>query len=52
MTNTSYVATPIATNTLSAVMFSVQNKTTTTFDIVVVGAGLTGAVAYDFTVTP
>lgn len=52
MANTSYVASPVPTNTLSAVMFSVQNKTTTTFDIVVAGAGLTGTVSYDFTVTP
>lgn len=52
MANTSYVASPVPTNTLSAVTFSVQNKTTTTFDIVIVGAGLTGTVAYDFIVTP
>lgn len=52
MANTNYVATPVPTNMLSAVLFYVTNKTTTTFDIVVVGAGLTGTVAYDFTVTP
>lgn len=51
MANTSYVATPVATNTLSTVAFSVQNKTTTAFDIVVL-TGLTGTVAYDFTITP
>jgi len=51
MANTNYVAVPVATNTLSAVLFSVQNKTTTTFDIVV-STGLTGAVSYDFTITP
>lgn len=51
MANTDYIALPVATNTLSAVTFSVQNKTTTTFDIVVT-SGLTGAVAYDFIINP
>jgi len=51
MANTNYVAVPVATNMLSAVLFSVQNKTTTTFDIVV-STGLTGAISYDFTITP
>lgn len=52
MVNTSYVVTPVATNTLSAVLFSVQNKTTTTFDIVIAGTPLTGTVAYDFIIRP
>lgn len=47
--NTTYVATITARNPLSAAVYYVTNKTTTTFDVVYL-AGLTGAVLFDWVV--
>lgn len=51
MSDTSYVVSAEAQNLLSSPNHWITNKTTTTFDIVVV-TGLTGAVAFECTVTP
>lgn len=48
-TNYQVVATP--SNILSAAVFYINNKTTTTFDVVYL-AGLTGTVAFDWIVAP
>ncbi len=47
MANTSYFPAITASNALSAAIFYVNNKTTTTFDVVYL-AGLTGAVAFEW----
>ena len=49
--NTTYKPFITASNALSATMFYISNKTTTTFDVVFV-TGLTGAVAFDWMLTP
>lgn len=49
--NTTYKVFPVPTNTLSAVMFFVTNKTTTTFDVTF-ATGLTGTVAFDWFLVP
>jgi len=46
-----YKVTASPSNVLSAVMFYINNKTTTTFDVVFV-TGLTGAVAFDWILKP
>jgi hypothetical protein len=46
-----YKVTATPSNVLSAVMFYINNKTTTTFDVVFV-TGLTGAVAFDWILKP
>jgi hypothetical protein len=46
-----YKVTASPSNALSAVMFYINNKTTTTFDVVFV-TGLTGAVAFDWILKP
>lgn len=51
MANTSYFATITPTNALSAAVWYINNKTTTTFDVHYL-AGLTGAVAFDFSTNP
>lgn len=48
--STSYYVNITPTNALSAALFYVTNKTTTTFDVEYL-AGLTGAVAFDWTLT-
>lgn len=49
--NTTYKVNATPTNALTAAMFYVTNKTTTTFDVVFL-TGLTGAVAFDWTLKP
>jgi hypothetical protein len=51
MANTTYKVTTEGDNALSAAVHYVNNKTTTTFDIVYL-AGLTGAVSIDWIVSP
>lgn len=51
MPNSTYKVTATPSNVLSAAVFYVNNKTTTTFDVVYL-AGLTGAVAFDWVVSP
>jgi hypothetical protein len=48
---TTYEVAISPTNALSAALFYVNNKTTTTFDVVYL-SGLTGTVAFDWIVTP
>lgn len=48
--NTTYKVTVTPTNVLSTALLYVTNKTTTTFDVTYL-AGLTGAVAFDYTVS-
>lgn len=49
--NSTYKVTATPSNVLSAAVFYINNKTTTTFDVVYL-AGLTGAVAFDWILTP
>lgn len=49
--NTTYKVNATPTNALSAAMFYVTNKTTTTFDVVFL-TGLTGAVSFDWSLKP
>jgi hypothetical protein len=49
--NNTYKVVASPSNALSAVMFYINNKTTTTFDVVFV-TGLTGAVAFDWILKP
>ena len=49
--NNTYKVVAFPSNALSAVMFYINNKTTTTFDVVFVTA-LTGAVAFDWILKP
>lgn len=51
MANTNYAATAEGSNLLSSAVHWTNNKTTTTFDVVY-ATGLTGAVVFDWTVTP
>lgn len=51
MTNTTYKVNATPSNVLSAAVFYVNNKTTTTFDVVYL-AGLTGTVEFDWSVFP
>lgn len=51
MANTTYKVNATPTSTLSAAAFYVNNKTTTTFDVVYL-AGLTGTVTFDWSVFP
>lgn len=51
MANTTYKVNATPTNLLSTAMFYVTNKTTTTFDVVYL-SGLTGTVAFDWSVFP
>jgi fibronectin-binding autotransporter adhesin len=51
MANTNYSALTEGSNVLSSAIHYVNNKTTTTFDVVYL-TGLTGSVAFDWTVTP
>lgn len=51
MANTTYKVNATPTNLLSAAVFYVNNKTTTTFDVVYL-AGLTGTVTFDWSVFP
>lgn len=51
MANTTYKVTASPTNVLSAAVFYITNKTTTTFDVVYL-AGLTGSVQFDWHVAP
>jgi len=51
MANATYKVTSTPTNVLSAAVFYVTNKTTTTFDVVYL-AGLTGTVEFDWHVVP
>lgn len=49
--NTTYKVNVTPSNTLSAALFYVNNKSTTTFDVVYL-AGLTGSVAFDWSLFP
>lgn len=49
--NTSYHVVASPTSALSAAVFYINNKTTTTFDVVYL-AGLTGTISFDWIVTP
>lgn len=51
LANTNYEVNVTATNALSAALFYVTNKTTTTFDVTYL-AGLTGAVTFDWSLFP
>lgn len=51
MANTTYKVTATPTNVLSAAVFYVTNKTTTTFDVVYL-AGLSGTVGFDWHLVP
>lgn len=51
MANTNYSPVAEATNLLSSPVHWIQNKTTTTFDVVY-ATGLTGSIAFDWSVTP
>jgi len=51
MANTNYSAMAEGSNVLSSAVHYVNNKTTTTFDVVYL-TGLTGSVVFDWTVTP
>lgn len=51
MANTTYKVNVTPTAALSAAVFYVTNKTTTTFDVVYL-AGLTGTVTFDYSVVP
>lgn len=51
MSNNTYKVTATPTNLLSAAVFYINNKTTTTFDVVYL-AGLTGTVAFDWILAP
>jgi len=51
MAGTAYKVNATATNALSAASFYINNKTTTTFDVVYL-TGLTGTVAFDWSVFP
>lgn len=51
MANTTYKVNVTPTAALSAALFYVNNKTTTTFDVVYL-AGLTGTVTFDYSVIP
>jgi hypothetical protein len=49
--NNTYKVTATPSNVLSAAVFYINNKTTTTFDVVYL-AGLTGTVAFDWILVP
>lgn len=51
MANTTYKVNATPSNVLSAAVFYINNKTTTAFDVVYL-AGLTGTVAFDWSVFP